>query len=161
MSMNKFRYQVIAIQKTDGEFTESSCYTVICFGLVDRSLWVNSLPVKKNKTFCSIVESVCFPTGSSWCQSNSAFCAFAGSSGSFETKQIGSNPAYRVEYALKLVSDKIVSQDGFVDCIVSLELNIDDRMSANLVCCLFKYIYGVREPSIVKELSTRRVRAHF
>jgi hypothetical protein len=110
MPTDKLRNQVIAIQSTSIKITDSpACYTVICFGLGDRNLWMTAFSIKENQDLSSIAQHVRFPTGQLWKLPNPGFCVFESSMGSFITQRAGNNPMYRVQYATYLKSDEEVS----------------------------------------------------
>jgi hypothetical protein len=108
MSTDKLRHQVIAIYDTDIRLVTDLCYTVICFGLADRHLWMCILTAIKYEQFFSIAEYVRFPAGQFWGQSNSAFGVFAHPEGVFLTENAGDKPPREVRYNLYARSDEEV-----------------------------------------------------
>jgi hypothetical protein len=112
IATDELRYQVIAIQSTSVESTEvPAYYTVICFGLADRHLWMTAFSVKDDQDLSSIAKHVRFPTGQLWKLPNPGFYVFESSMGTFTTQQAGNNPMYRIQYATYLEADREVSLD--------------------------------------------------
>jgi hypothetical protein len=110
ISTDRLQHQVIAVQSTSIKSTDCpACYTVICFGLGDRNLWMTAFSIKESQNLSSIAQHVRFPTGQLWKLPNPGFCVFESSMGSFTTQQAGNNPTYRIQYATQLESDEEMS----------------------------------------------------
>lgn len=76
LATDELRHQVIAIHNTSVGSAVDTCYTVLCFGMADRHLWMCSLTGMKYEELSSIAEYVRFPAGRFWRQPNSTFCIF-------------------------------------------------------------------------------------
>jgi hypothetical protein len=106
MSTAEFGHEVLAIQNIS---PASKCYTLICFGVADRHLWMCTINLTSYDRVRSIDRYVRYPTGLFWKKLNRAFSVYMNKTGSFTTDSTDDCSRYKVQYALSTVSDEEVS----------------------------------------------------